>query len=248
MQSGPQYKATHLSLPLGQMHCQIQARYTLLLSITSSHAICILSTMNLLLFLTFIVGVVAATDVQGRPNRNLRAPVAVASEYTTATGHPTVEFGTANLKQIPSNAIDADSKDAALPVLAKRWVLRQLRGLTERQSTTNDFYECRDSTPLPATTDCDTVVSSVLAVDQALIVAANACLTFQFGTCWGFFCALCDQLSTDTDFIGAQLGTAHALCLVANNQVGTIVGADAPQWEAGFVYQGDGLPDYHDVC
>ena len=90
------------------------------------------------------------------------------------------------------------------------------------------------------------IINEVFALDQAITVASNACLTFQYGTCWGFFCSLCQTLSTDTTFIGNQLISAEALC-VANGQIGTIVSQDAPQWQAGFVYQGAGLPDYN-VC
>jgi len=77
-------------------------------------------------------------------------------------------------------------------------------------------------------------------------VAANSCLVFSFRTCQGFFCSLCTTLGTTTDFIGNQLDTIDALCL-GSGQVGTIVGQDPPQWDAGFTYQGDGLPSY-DVC
>ncbi len=86
----------------------------------------------------------------------------------------------------------------------------------------------------------------MFALDTPLIIAPNACLLFQFGTCWGFFCSLCEQLSTDTDFVANQLISTEALC-VAGGQSGTIVGTDAPEWEAGFIYQGGSLPTY-DVC
>ncbi|KAI0006427.1 hypothetical protein F4779DRAFT_620621 [Xylariaceae sp. FL0662B] len=204
--------------------------------------------MNLLFFLTFIVGFVSSVDAQGRPGGKRGAPVDAPSGYKTATGHTTVGLSKEGLKELPSNFIHAASKDAAISVLSKRRALRQLRGLRERQSNSDEFYECRDSTPAPATTDCDTVVSSVLGLGlETLIVAPNACLTFQFGTCWGFFCALCAQLTTGTDFVGAALADAHALC-VAHGQAGTVVAADDPHWEAGFVYQGDDLPSYDDVC
>lgn len=79
-----------------------------------------------------------------------------------------------------------------------------------------------------------------------LIVSASSCLVFTFRTCQGFFCSLCQTLSTSTDFIGNQLDTVDALC-VENGQSGTIVGEDPPQWDAGFTYAGAGLPLY-DVC
>jgi hypothetical protein len=78
------------------------------------------------------------------------------------------------------------------------------------------------------------------------VVNANACLTFVYKTCKGFFCALCETLATTTDFIGNQLDSAEALC-VADGAPGTIVGEDTPQWDAGFVRAADGLPTY-DVC
>ena len=74
----------------------------------------------------------------------------------------------------------------------------------------------------------------------------RACLVFSFRTCQGFFCSLCGTLSTSTDFIGNQLDTVDILC-VSNGQVGTIVGEDVPQWDAGFTYVGASLPIY-DVC
>jgi len=77
-------------------------------------------------------------------------------------------------------------------------------------------------------------------------VAPRACLLFEFGTCWGFFCSLCVRLSTDTDFVGNQLQSAQDLC-VSGGSAGTIVGEGSPQWEAGFIRQGGTLPNY-DVC
>jgi hypothetical protein len=80
------------------------------------------------------------------------------------------------------------------------------------------------------------------------VVAPGACLLFQFGTCWGFFCSLCQQLGTDTNFIGSQLSTASNLC-VSKGSAGTLVGEAAPQWEAGFIRSNGGLPNYAgDVC
>jgi hypothetical protein len=79
-----------------------------------------------------------------------------------------------------------------------------------------------------------------------VVVAKNQCLTFIYQTCKGFFCALCQTLSTTTDFIGNQLDSAEFLC-VSNGQAGAVVGESAPQWDAGFVYATNGLPSYN-VC
>ena len=84
------------------------------------------------------------------------------------------------------------------------------------------------------------------ASDDDLSVAAGSCLVFVYQTCQGFFCSLCDTLDTTTDFIANQLDSADDLC-VSQEQDGTIVGEDAPQWDAGFVLTGDSLPTY-DVC
>jgi hypothetical protein len=86
----------------------------------------------------------------------------------------------------------------------------------------------------------------VLSSNDELIIAANSCLVFSLGTCQGFFCSLCETLTTTTEFIGSQLDTVDALC-VENGQAGTIVGEEAPQWDAGFTYAGEGLPTF-DVC
>lgn len=99
---------------------------------------------------------------------------------------------------------------------------------------------------VPSPEDCDVIVDQVLSSSDELIITANACLVFSFGTCQGFFCSLCETLSTTTDFIGSQLDTVDALC-VENGQAGAIVGEDPPQWDAGFTYAGAPLPMY-DVC
>ena len=76
-------------------------------------------------------------------------------------------------------------------------------------------------------------------------MSGGGCLVFSYQTCSGFFCALCDdEVVASTDFVGQQLGTVEALC---DGAAGTIVGEDAPQWEAGFVRAGAPLPNY-DVC
>ncbi|KAI0202520.1 hypothetical protein F4808DRAFT_64795 [Astrocystis sublimbata] len=114
--------------------------------------------------------------------------------------------------------------------------------------TAQDFFECATSGNPPAASDCNAVISTVRSTDQALVIAPGACLLFQFNTCWGFFCSLCDRLGTDTDFIGSQLDSAQTLC-VSGGSAGTIVGEDAPQWEAGFIRANGQLPNYQaDVC
>jgi hypothetical protein len=90
------------------------------------------------------------------------------------------------------------------------------------------------------------IIDQVYASDETLVVNANACLTFVYKSCQGFFCSLCETLATTTDFVGNQLDSAEALC-VADGNAGTVVGEDPPQWDAGFVNAGDGLPTY-DVC
>ncbi|KAI5864105.1 hypothetical protein GGS23DRAFT_595754 [Durotheca rogersii] len=192
-------------------------------------------------FLSWIAGALGAAAVAD----SLRVPESAAIAVTTAA--PTLEIDRAGLKALPQQPVGLDAKSIA----GRRRALRQLRGL-ESPPSVSDFYECRSSTPAPTAADCGRVVDEVYGLGgQALIVAPKACLVFQYGTCWGFFCALCDgrPLNTDTDFVAAQLGVAQALCVAGtSNQVGTVVGDGAPQWQAGFVYRGSGLPDYYDVC
>ncbi|KAH9893784.1 hypothetical protein F4778DRAFT_784276 [Xylariomycetidae sp. FL2044] len=168
--------------------------------------------------------------------------------YTVSMATPEVTLDSANLQALPADLIDRDDANASTQILESRRVLRKLRGLENRQITAADFYECRSASPAPTRTDCDTVVDQVIAAGLSLSVAENACLLFQYGTCWGFFCSLCATLTTTTDFIGSQLSTADLLCIDNGGQVGTVVGEDAPQWEAGFVYEGSDLPSYSDVC
>ncbi len=83
--------------------------------------------------------------------------------------------------------------------------------------------------------------------DDGLVISANACLTFVYQTCEGYFCSLCGTLQSDTTFIGNQLNSAEDLCISQGGKAGTIIGEDAPQWDAGFVRAGNSLPTY-DVC
>ncbi|KAI1803137.1 hypothetical protein F4811DRAFT_357157 [Daldinia bambusicola] len=172
-------------------------------------------------FLTLIAGL-AASAVEGF-NHVQKEGLRPQPVYEIETVEPSLHLDKVNLKQVPASSV-----------------------LSSRQSPASDFYECRNSNPAPADNDCNNIIDEVFALDQPLIIASNACLLFQFGTCWGFFCALCQQLSTDTNFVGNQLVSAEALC-VAGGQAGTLVSPDRPQWEAGFIYQGGSLPTYN-VC
>ncbi|TGJ85343.1 hypothetical protein E0Z10_g3384 [Xylaria hypoxylon] len=126
--------------------------------------------------------------------------------------------------------------------------LREISRKARDTMAANDFFECATSGTPPRASDCNTVINNVIASNQATVIAPGACLLFQFSTCWGFFCSLCQQLGTDTDFIGSQLKTAQTLC-VNGGSAGTVVGEDAPQWEAGFIRANGQLPNYAgDVC
>ncbi|KAI1635637.1 hypothetical protein F4809DRAFT_430410 [Biscogniauxia mediterranea] len=206
--------------------------------------------MKVFVPLVLLAGLVSATTI---PRRSVErpqedtdfAPLTAASVpayapegYSTAVGQTSLKSENINLLELPAELVNRNR------------ALRRLRGLEDRQVTSQDFYECTSSNPAPAASDCDVVISQVFAVDQSLTITASSCLLFQYGTCWGFFCSLCQQLSTSTSFIGGQLSTAESLCISnsAGGQTGTVVGEDAPQWQAGFVYQGRGLPNYADVC
>ncbi|ORY64277.1 uncharacterized protein BCR38DRAFT_342643 [Pseudomassariella vexata] len=210
--------------------------------------------MKLLLLLTMTTGLIAPVSFEAEatrphrkchrpkqststsPKQSARVPGTAPQAYKTNIGKSSLKRSKSSLSRLPAYLIDPDSADSSL---------RNLRFL-KRQVTANDFYECQSANPAPAPTDCNIVIDQVYDANQNLIVTANSCLLFQYNSCWGFFCALCSQLTTSTDFIGNQLSSAESLC-IENGQDGTIVGEDAPQWEAGFIYQGDGLPSY-DVC
>ncbi|KAI0406267.1 hypothetical protein F4802DRAFT_596291 [Xylaria palmicola] len=146
--------------------------------------------------------------------------------------------------QTDTATLTAEQSTQASEKIQRREAMRKARG----PITANDFFECSTAGNPPRASDCNTVVNNVLASDQGLVIAPGACLLFQFQTCWGFFCALCERLGTDTDFIGSQLSNAQTLC-VSGGAAGTIVGEDAPQWEAGFIRAGGQLPNYAgDVC
>ncbi|KAI1151801.1 hypothetical protein F4825DRAFT_340782 [Nemania diffusa] len=185
---------------------------------------------------------------------SLSAAAAVDMVVERREVHQPYAFG-ATLKSAPAVPEDApaDYQTALITLpdaLASRDASFQRRDSRKPRGTiaARDFYECATSGVAPKATDCNVVVSNVFATNQALVVAPGACLLFQFGTCWGFFCSLCQQLGTDTDFIGSQLSTAQTLC-VSKGSAGTLVGEAAPQWEAGFIRSNGALPNYAgDVC
>ncbi|KAI0019799.1 hypothetical protein F4780DRAFT_405904 [Xylariomycetidae sp. FL0641] len=193
--------------------------------------------MNMKLFVSVaaLAGLASAlsTPVEVRRSQSLTknsVQVGTTSEFTISTMEPTEELSAETLSRIET--------------LSRRDVLTKLRG---RQFSASDFYECRSSSPAPSESDCQSVISNVYGLSTTLTVTARSCLTFSFGTCQGFFCSLCQQLSTSTDFVGSELDTANDLC-VSGGQAGTVVGDSAPQWSAGFVYAGRSLPTYNDVC
>ncbi|KAI0107025.1 hypothetical protein GGR51DRAFT_559713 [Nemania sp. FL0031] len=165
-------------------------------------------------------------------------PEDAPAEYGTATATLSEQHTTRALIEVPNELANKVQQ------VQRREISKKPRG----PITAQDFYECATSGTPPRASDCNAVVSNVLATNQALVVASGACLLFQFGTCWGFFCSLCQQLGTDTNFIGSQLSTANTLC-VSKGSAGTIVGEAAPQWEAGFIRANGTLPNYAgDVC
>ncbi|KAI1381080.1 hypothetical protein F4677DRAFT_440297 [Hypoxylon crocopeplum] len=224
--------------------------------------------MKPVFLLTLIAGL-ASSVVEGseRIPKEARRP---QPAYEADIVHPSLKLDKVNLKQVPQSLLHAESKEAA--VSSRQFEANDFYEC--RQTTlipTQPQPKVRDSklrslvfvsfpithpltlplfhflqSPLPADSDCNKIIDEVLALDTPLIIAPNACLLFQYSTCWGFFCALCSQLSTDTGFVGNQLISAEALC-VANGQIGTVISIDSPQWEAGFIYQGSSLPQY-EVC
>ncbi|KAK0705489.1 hypothetical protein B0H67DRAFT_649815 [Lasiosphaeris hirsuta] len=214
--------------------------------------------MRLSLALSLIIGLAAAalesTQPEGRdaPRKIRKRTLGVKK----VTGEATM-----SLPNTPANAPEGyqtwitflDDKHkrsvdslSAIPtdVQRRRESIEILQRL--RRQNPSDFYECATSGQGPKSSDCGIITSTVLASATDLIVAPASCLVFAFGSCQGFFCSLCSMLATSTDFIGSQLDLADALC-VSNGQAGTIVAQDAPQWDAGYVRAGTGLPGY-DLC
>ncbi|KAK4460108.1 hypothetical protein QBC42DRAFT_288816 [Cladorrhinum samala] len=215
--------------------------------------------MKLLIFLTLFLGIALALETASLEARQRRSrkkanrprkfsgagafraanrPAGAPADYKTSIGKASRKRSRDGLKRVPPEFIDPVQR------LRRREfeTLQQLR----RQVSASDFFECYNANPRPTAGDCDVVIDQVLGSGDDLIVSANSCLVFTYRTCQGFFCSLCQTLSTSTDFIGNQLDTVDALC-VENGQTGSIVGEDAPQWDAGFTYAGEGLPSY-DVC
>ncbi|KAI0518514.1 hypothetical protein F5B22DRAFT_644818 [Xylaria bambusicola] len=135
------------------------------------------------------------------------------------------------------DSVSLNESHDALQKLKRRGASNEPRDTIARR----DFFECATSGNPPSASDCQTVINNVFATNQNLVISSGACLLFQFNTCWGFFCSLCQRLGTSTNFIGNELTTAHTLC-VAGGAAGTVVGESAPQWQAGFIRANDSKP------
>ncbi|KAK3371006.1 hypothetical protein B0T24DRAFT_530403 [Lasiosphaeria ovina] len=202
--------------------------------------------MKLSVLLSFAVGIVAALESdklsQLQPLKRTARPSELTGDFTA---HPARGIALTT-RQESRAALQRVPVDAAESVVRRRGesltAVRQMR----RQVSASDFYECSTTSPAPNDADCQVIANSLKASSEDIVVAQNACLTFSFATCQGFFCSLCGTLQTSTDFIGNQLDLVEGLC-VANGQSGTIVSDQSPQWDAGFVVTGSGLPSY-DVC
>ncbi|KAF2966284.1 hypothetical protein GQX73_g7295 [Xylaria multiplex] len=193
------------------------------------------------------------------------APEDAPADFHTTVGALTENHSARGLIELPNELVD---RNAPIQQLQRRDASKKPRG----DVSASDFYECattvrdhlstlvpRPSIPFqyqltnrqgnpPRSSDCTVVINNVFAANQATVIAAGACLLFQFNTCWGFFCSLCERLGTDTTFIGNQLLNAQTLC-VNGGSAGTVVGEDAPEWEAGLIRANGQLPNYAgDVC
>ncbi|KAJ9143364.1 hypothetical protein NKR23_g6694 [Pleurostoma richardsiae] len=184
-----------------------------------------------------------ASGVSSSSFRTPRRPSNAPSQYRISLDKPSRRRSKSALKRLPADMIDPDSGSTASRGSEAFGTAQRLR----RQDTANDFYECTAANPAPSDADCSVIIDQVYGSNDDVAVAAGSCLVFAYQTCQGFFCSLCETLTTTTDFVGNQLATAEALCVAAGGQDGTVVGEDAPQWDAGFVYAGEGLPTY-DVC
>ena len=226
--------------------------------------------MKIIIFLAFLLGTAAALEPAwfekravsprkrtSRPNK-VAAAAMRAPEYTVSTGTPTELRSKFALTRAPglqqrSGLVDAnklvsrqDPKASDFFECTNPVRLTPLRILTSQPHLSPAIRANRSQKPSPSAADCRVVVNQVLSTDDEIIIAPNSCLVFTFRTCQAFFCSLCEILDTSTQFIGSELDTIEALC-VENGQAGTIVGEDAPQWDAGFTYAGQGLPTF-DVC
>ncbi|KAK4120338.1 hypothetical protein N657DRAFT_579904 [Parathielavia appendiculata] len=173
--------------------------------------------MKLVTLLTFLLGTATALESAGL-HRRAERPTKRALRVKIST--PTLQQSKASLVKVS--------------------------GLEQRSGSRLTDVFAPGQNPSLSTADCKAIVSQLLSTDGAFIIAANSCLVFELGTCQGFFCSVCEELTTSTLFIGSQLDTVDALC-VENGQAGTIVGDEAPQWDAGFTYAGAGLPTF-DIC
>ncbi|KAK7977728.1 hypothetical protein PG996_003781 [Apiospora saccharicola] len=212
--------------------------------------------------LTLAVGLVAAVSSgpQGASPKKARIPSPASLKYIMSMTEPALKRDVSGLASLPDDlASRVSSYDSPVGLDA-----------TKRQLSKQDFYECQSSvswclptivivgsflmlihppalqSPPPQPSDCNTVIDQVQTSNQDFILNEGTCLAFTFSTCTGYFCSLCGQLATHTDFIASQFESVQGLCVEAG-QAGTIVGEDAPQYETGFLRAGSGVPTY-DVC
>ncbi|KAK8130048.1 hypothetical protein PG999_002428 [Apiospora kogelbergensis] len=188
--------------------------------------------------LTLAIGLVAAVspNSQGVSRKKARIPSPATLGEIMTMVEPTILRDGSGLASLPKSLANRAVSDAT-PVSLES---------TKRQLSKQDFYECQSSNPPPQPTDCNAIINSVRASKQDFILNEGTCLAFSSGTCTGYFCSLCGQLATHTDFIASQFESVQGLC-VEGGQAGTIVGEDAPQYETGFLRAGSGVPTY-DVC
>ncbi|KAK8086823.1 hypothetical protein PG994_001797 [Apiospora phragmitis] len=188
--------------------------------------------------LTLAIGLVAVVSqtFQGASPKKARIPSPAPLKYIMSAVEPTIKRDVSGLTSLPEGLASRASSNAS-PVAPDA---------TKRQLSKQDFYECQASSPPPQPSDCNTVIDQVQASNQDFILNEGTCLAFTFSTCTGYFCSLCGQLATHTDFIASQFGSVQGLC-VEGGQAGTIVGEDAPQYETGFLRAGSAVPTY-DVC
>ncbi len=122
--------------------------------------------MKLIFLLTFLVGLALAAEFTQpgleerarhprqrthRPKKHTGAftfraasrPSGAPAEYKTGTDKPTRKQSKAELQKLPSDLIDTDMR-------RRRESLTTLR-LLQRQSTSNDFYECHSAVCLLST-------------------------------------------------------------------------------------------------
>ncbi|KAK6845284.1 hypothetical protein PG995_015394 [Apiospora arundinis] len=184
--------------------------------------------------LTLAIGLVAA--ISPIPPMKARIPLPAPLKDIMTMVEPTVMRDMSGLTSLPEGLSSRAPLDVSPTTIEA----------TKRQLSKQDFYECQNSNPPPQPSDCNAIITSVRASKQDFILNEGTCLAFSSGTCTGYFCSLCGQLTTHTDFIASQFESVQGLC-VEGGQAGTIVGEDAPQYETGFLRAGSGVPTY-DVC